>query len=148
MVVVMLLQLYIKFWNLQIVSPSEDVKRISFPRILFKKLRYFRSFMPLLLRQDSPRHLLIQSRKCVGDNGYWSLKILLPERRNWKKSVMKSIYFKGGFIQEFIEIVLYFGRFLKKRCKIAIFNLFEKIVYRSENFLRSNHLYDAYLLKK
>ena len=22
---------YIKFWNLQIVSPSEDVKKISFP---------------------------------------------------------------------------------------------------------------------
>ena len=61
---------------------------------------------------------------------------------------MKLIYFKAGFIQAFIEIFLYYGRFLKKRCKIAILNFFEEIIYQIENFPRSNHLYDAYDFKE
>ena len=61
---------------------------------------------------------------------------------------MKLIYFKAGFIQAFIEIFLYYGRFLKKRCKIAILNFFEEIIFRGENFLRSNQHYDPYMFKE
>ena len=80
--------------------------------------------------------------------------MILENTLTWKEKLKKNLWWNRYTLRVVLSknllryIVVYFGRFLKKRCKIAILNFFDKIVYRSENFLRSNHLYDAYMFKE
>ena len=97
---------YIKFWNLQIVSPPEDVKRISFPGYYLRKYGTLEALCLFCWDKILPDICWSNRENALGimDIDPWKYSYLKGEIEKICDEI--DIHFKGGFIQEFIEIVM------------------------------------------
>jgi hypothetical protein len=68
---------YIKFWNLQTVSPSEDVKRFSFPRYYLKKYSILDFILKQLFFLSAPE--VFQQTGYTSSCDWWSLGVIMYE---------------------------------------------------------------------